>query len=327
MTKQRRQTGFTLVELMIGLLIGLLLMAGVITLLTQTSASARQNELIAGMQDNARFALSILANDIRAAGFTGGILNPEEIITSDTTLGSITNDCGTSSQSGWAYNTTTYGGPVQSISEKSASEAVAVHKCLPISKLSSSNEVLAIKRTLGEPKSGGLSEKNVYLRSNGETGCLWYYDGSSSPTATGCPSGTTEDWVYLARVYYIRQEGDVPSLCRYTLEGSSSGPVMTPQCLAEGIEQFHIEWGIDTDADSDGVANAYEKNPLDMSRVVSARIYVLSRSIDALPGRPASSKEFRLGSVTPLTTDDRFYRRVYSTTVLLRNSVNRANLL
>lgn len=324
MSVRFRQTGLTLIELMIGLLVGLLIMAAVIQLFVQTSASSRQNELIAGMQDNARFALSVLADDIRSGGFTGGILSLADIDISDATLADITDDCGTSTQTKWAYNLTGYGGPIQSISDRSPTDAVAAQKCLPSGELPTRSDVLAVKRTLGEAKSGSLTANRVYLRSNGESGCLWFYNGSNSPTSAACPTGTSNDWMYLSHVYYIRNDGSAPNLCRYALGSASGVPRMLKQCLAEGIEYFHIEWGIDSSGD--GVVDAYTAAPLDMAKVVAARIYVLSRSTEQLPSKAAVSKDFRLGSMT-IRRDDRFYRRVYSTTVLVRNTVNRANLL
>ena len=63
--------GFTLVEIMIAVLIGLVLTGGLLQLLASTKQTYRFNEALARTQENGRFALEILNRDIRMAGFTG----------------------------------------------------------------------------------------------------------------------------------------------------------------------------------------------------------------------------------------------------------------
>ena len=52
-----------------------------------------------------------------------------------------------------------------------------------------------------------------------------------------------------------------------------NGTADTVTCLAEGIEDFHVQFGIDTDAD--GYANQYVSSPTlaQIEGVVSARVY------------------------------------------------------
>ena len=58
---------------MISLTLGLILVAAVAPLFVYTNRNNRQNALIAGMQDQARFALSQLSRDITMAGYWGGM--------------------------------------------------------------------------------------------------------------------------------------------------------------------------------------------------------------------------------------------------------------
>lgn len=73
------QRGLTLVELMISLTLGLVLLAGIGTLFVYTNRSNRQNEMLASMQDQARFALSTLSRDLSMAGYWGGMGQVNEI--------------------------------------------------------------------------------------------------------------------------------------------------------------------------------------------------------------------------------------------------------
>lgn len=63
------QRGFTLVELMIAMTIGLFLSAGVIALFLGTKQSYRSNGGMSLIQENGRFAIEYLGRNIREAGF------------------------------------------------------------------------------------------------------------------------------------------------------------------------------------------------------------------------------------------------------------------
>lgn len=63
------QRGFTLVELMVAMTVGLFISAGVISLFIGTKQSYRTNEGIARLQENGRFAIDYLSRDVRQAGF------------------------------------------------------------------------------------------------------------------------------------------------------------------------------------------------------------------------------------------------------------------
>ncbi|MGC8697384.1 MAG: PilW family protein [Halothiobacillus sp.] len=64
------QIGFTLIELMIALVLGLVLIGGVISVLLSNQKTYRTNTALSQLQDNARTAFELLARDIRQAGST-----------------------------------------------------------------------------------------------------------------------------------------------------------------------------------------------------------------------------------------------------------------
>lgn len=67
----RVQRGFTLVELMIALVLGLVVIGGVISVFLSNQQSYRTNQSLGEIQDNSRTAFEFLARDIRDAGLTG----------------------------------------------------------------------------------------------------------------------------------------------------------------------------------------------------------------------------------------------------------------
>lgn len=69
--KHSRASGFTLIELMIGMLLGLIVIAGVVSVFLATQRSYRTNEALGEVQDGSRIAFELMAHDIRDASLTG----------------------------------------------------------------------------------------------------------------------------------------------------------------------------------------------------------------------------------------------------------------
>jgi type IV pilus assembly protein PilW len=65
------QQGFTLVEIMVAMLLGLFLLGGGLQVVTHSKATYRTQEALSRMQEDAHFAMDFLARDIRMAGFMG----------------------------------------------------------------------------------------------------------------------------------------------------------------------------------------------------------------------------------------------------------------
>jgi len=63
--------GFSLIELMIAMVLGLVLSAGIFAVFNGNKQSSDLNTTMADMQESARFALNKLSSDIRMAGFQG----------------------------------------------------------------------------------------------------------------------------------------------------------------------------------------------------------------------------------------------------------------
>ena len=66
-----RCQGFSLVELMISITLGLLLLLGVIQIFDSTRQANRVNDAVGQLQENGRIALELLSRDIREAGNVG----------------------------------------------------------------------------------------------------------------------------------------------------------------------------------------------------------------------------------------------------------------
>ncbi|MDO9617654.1 MAG: prepilin-type N-terminal cleavage/methylation domain-containing protein [Pseudomonas sp.] len=67
----KHQSGFSLIELMVAILIGSLLIIGVTELFNSSFRSGLSNTELAKMQENGRIALEVIGADARRAGYRG----------------------------------------------------------------------------------------------------------------------------------------------------------------------------------------------------------------------------------------------------------------
>lgn len=335
MTASRKQRGLTLIELMLAVTLGFLISAVVLSLYINTGKSLAQNERYAWMQENARFALKAVSEDMAMADFWGRVI-PTDVVTSNVTPPG--GDCGEDID---LYDAGT------AIMVNNYHESPAFTHFTPCAALSTDRraktDVLAIKRVEGSSTAStfvdaadidgdsdttevltlgasDLSNGVVYLRSTVSAGTFIDDASSSNPPGSG-----QSDWRYMPRVYFIRNyyenaSDQIPALCRREIVGIG---LTQTQCIAEGIEDFHVQFGIDTDGDA--IANLYTSIPSmnDLENAVSARVYLLARSVEADP-HFNNDTQYVLGDAPVDVANDGFYRRVYSTTVALRNTASRS---
>ena len=64
-------SGFTLIELMVAMLLGLIVIGGVVSVFLANQQSYRTNQALSDVQDGSRIAFEMMARDIRDAGLTG----------------------------------------------------------------------------------------------------------------------------------------------------------------------------------------------------------------------------------------------------------------
>lgn len=73
------QRGFSIVELMVAITIGLILSAGVIQIFSNSKNTYRIEEQLSRVQESGRMALNFITNDVRMAGFWGCQPSPSNI--------------------------------------------------------------------------------------------------------------------------------------------------------------------------------------------------------------------------------------------------------
>ncbi len=320
MNSRKRQSGFSIVELMIAMLLSMTLAGAIIAVFVNNSYSFNQDENVGRMQDDARHALRELAFDLSMAGHYADLHIPGAVAyDGDLAIGT---DCGPAGDVNWMYQTTEAGTgnslSVMAIDNATNADVAAAHSCFTAGELLEGTDVVAIKRVAGA-EANVLSANGAYLRTNGTVGVM--FSGAvptNPPVAVAAPRA---DWAFRPSIYYIRQfanaPGDgIPTLCRKALSGA--GPSMTTECIATGIENLQIEYGIDTTGN--GQPNTYLTNPTltQMQGVVAARIFIIGRTTE-IDTRYTNTKTYSISNAPDLVPNDTFHRRVFSTSVSIQN--------
>jgi prepilin-type N-terminal cleavage/methylation domain-containing protein len=317
---RHKQAGFSIIELMIALTLSLTLAAAIVTVFVNNSYSFNQDENLERMQDDARYALREIAYDLSMAGFYGDLHVPASVLY-DTGL-SILGDCGPLGEANWMYRAVEIGTStslsVTALDNTGAAAVTAAHSCFGPGEVLPGTDVVAIKRVAGA-EATALSPDGAYLRTNGTVGVMFSGVAPVAPPVVIAPPSA--DWSFRPSIYFIRPfantAGDgIPTLCRKVLRGA--GPSMITECLATGIENLQIEYGIDTT--DDGRPNVYMTSPTlaDMQTVVSARIFLLARTTE-IDTRYTNAKTYSISNSPDFTPGDSFHRRVFSTSVSIQN--------
>lgn len=77
--RKSSQLGLTIVELMVGLVLGLFLLGGVLHIYMGSSQTYRTTEALSRLQEGGRFAMDFLSDDLRRAGSRGDCMKSVEI--------------------------------------------------------------------------------------------------------------------------------------------------------------------------------------------------------------------------------------------------------
>lgn len=289
-----RQSGVTLVELMVAMTIGLFLLGAVGMIYITTSSSSRSSTLESQMNEDASLALEILQQQIRLAGFSTVDTASGKRKFSGIAIrgcdGGFTTNSGTTEFGTLACPVTTTG-----------ADAIAVRY---EATLLNSQEV----GTTGLP--GNCS-----------------YDSITAWIA-GASEGSADSISLADNRYYIADDGSVPTLYCKGRDGSATDGFSTAAALIPNIEDMQIQYAI-TNAPIDGetlphqvTAYVEAKDITNWSRVAALRICLIARSAQPVPSGDNSRSDlgwFRNCAGTEETKDDRYLRRAYVTTIQLRN--------
>jgi type IV pilus assembly protein PilW len=253
------QAGFSLVELMVSLAIGLVILAALVALFVNSSRSNRELARANSLIENGRLAIELLESDAVHAGFWGSYMPAFD----DQTLADVPTDAPTAVPDPClAYSTTWTAAHRLNLLHVPLNVYDSDATCSGIVQAKqATTDVLVVRHAeLCVAGSGGNCEAdiagNVYFQSSrcaGETPRFVLGtagDSTFNRTQRNC-SALAEKRKFVSNIYYIRNfavnAGDgIPTLMRstFTFDGTTPTHVAAVP-MVEGIEGFRIELGVD----------------------------------------------------------------------------------
>lgn len=344
----RTAPGFSLVELLVAVAIGLALLAGLSAMFVKNTQAQAEIEKAHRQVENGRYAIDLLAADLRNAGYFA------------------------------EFNPTVLAAPAglpppcaATLDELKAGLAMAVQgldgeadglDCLE--DVRDGTDVLVVRRTAGciagQPGCAPLSAGGPFFQASlcnnaselNSADSANYYAltaGTDGLTRHGrnCTGALAAVRRYRTHIYFVANnnvDGDrIPTLKRAELGSDGTAPEWTIVPLAEGIENLQFEYGLDLAPANrgDGVADLTTADPAraagcaaaacavaNWRSAVAVKLHVLARNALATPSH-TDKKTYVLGldfdgnSNEIAAADDHYKRHVFQSQVALPNPAGR----
>jgi type IV pilus assembly protein PilW len=351
--------GFSLIELMISITIGLLLVAALLALYLNITRNNNELANANSQIENGRFAIQLVQSDLVHAGYWGGFVPQfDDLTTSSLTY---TNDSpilvpdpclGYSTLTPWApaYKTNLLGTPVAVYASGSVPST-----CTKVTGVLGNSDVLVVRHAntciSGAANCDGGTDTGPQIQvSNCSSDAATYViDSTTFPLKMkDCATANPDHRKIVSNIYFLTTSNGLPTLVRVSLV---NGAYQNAQPLIEGIEAFHVELGIDSVSSKSGagmenyiqsvqwVDNTTKVTPLNRgdgvpdgafvscgtgctaSQLMNVTAVKLYVLARASTTTPGytDAKTYTLGSTTLGPFNDGFKRHVFSTTIRLIN--------
>lgn len=338
MMNYHKLRGFSLVELMIGLTLGLLVLAAVSAVFVSTSNTRNELERAGQQIENGRYATQLLTEDLRQAGYYGeydpGPLDTPTALPEPCTLDPAAMKAAL---------------PVHVQGYDQGASAPA---CLSDVKVNT--DIVVLRRASGCIAGAAGCEAqdanhfyfqttlcNDELIANPSTINHFVISSNNADFTLTKRNCTTRADLrqYITRIYFIANnntEGDgIPTLKRAEL--SLGGMEIVP--LVEGIEDMQLSYGLDT-IDADGMPDIYTAAPEiyngcvgqdcveNWRNTMTIMLSLLSKSTEATPGHK-DTKTYTVGRDEAGSAqafgpfNDQYKRHVYEGVVRIHNPAGR----
>lgn len=319
--------GFTLVEWLVAMLLGLFLLAGVFTVFVMSRSSSEDAFDQSELQENGRLAIRLISQDIKWAGFFGAYTGQSTQVGSSLSLSTgstilSASDCLDERSVGSLPSPL---GPIRGlwVSRVSASKGLSGFTCIDTNDRVANSDVISIKRLVGRPipASEGLDANRFYMATNSQEARV--IKGSETRPLFGA-NNESQVWEYQHYIYYLSQEDGIPVLRkRYlTVNGGSS---LIGGAMAEGVEHMILMFGIDDSVIPDGHIDRYlsadqmAAQSWNEGRVLGVRLFLLIRAAKE-SARYKNNNTYQLGNLPPIKGNGDGYRRLLlESSIALRN--------
>jgi type IV pilus assembly protein PilW len=324
-----RQRGLTLVELMVGLALGLIVASALLTLFANASIQGQNLNRTSVQVEIGRYVSELLTEDLRLAGFYGEVPNSGATYAIPDPCVATANPVGAPN---WSSVPFTLPAPVRGYGD-------GAPDCLAGLSRRAGTDAIAMRRVASETTTVAA------LPAGNEQYHVQYSFCETDPAATKMVfSKTAADFTlknractgpntlraYVSRIYYVTDcnrcgvGGDtVPTLKRLDVVGNA----LVETALAEGVEHLRVEYGFDNDGN--GSADEYLTAEAAAAAVpakswtnaMTVKAHFITRSLNKANGSGlATEQTFDLGGTGQLVVAaDGYTRRAYTTVVRLIN--------
>jgi len=340
MTMNKHQRGISLVEILVSLVISLFLLGGIVQVYVADKATYKFTDSLSRIQENGRFAMDVMTEDLRMAGFWGcAIFDPDdtEALVNNLDVDSADYDPllhdfvaqsaiqGTENDGLNGSDSFTLRGSKPSQFNVKQPYNVAISDSVHVTATNSieAGDIVMVSNCRGADVFQITSTANSV---NADQIALVHTTGSGSPgnyNPDSCKGGGNLHC--LSQTYGSDAALFEMQMVTYTIAAGASGePALwrsengTNVELVEGVEEMQVLYGIDDD--NDNYANQYVASDAvpDMNDVIAVRFMLLVRSEDAFVAEGQQTYTFNGNIVNPV---DRRLRQVFTTTIALRNRI------
>ncbi|MSQ68553.1 MAG: prepilin-type N-terminal cleavage/methylation domain-containing protein [Gammaproteobacteria bacterium] len=336
----RGERGVTLVEMLVAMVVGLILLAGIVQLFVSNKQAYRLQEGTNVLNENARYALAQIQYDLRMGDHWGGLEASEVTLLSG--LDSVTGNCAGTAAAIVATGLYGYDGT-----------ATSPLACIPASDYVPNSDLLVVRYVDPLRKaSGGLVASDFYLRAAiGRRGMIFQGNSKANlpsdllsatlgQTDVYAESPEAANYPFHAMIYFLRPcasqdrgsagvcdgaDDSLPTLARLTLRGTS----MVEEDIIAGVEQMQLSYGVDLNADR---APDIYRHATDVTtnnewgKVVDVKLSLLIRNSERDTGYTDTTTYQLFGgaggasvSYTVPTNAQQFRRKAYNAAVQVRN--------
>ncbi|HRZ06382.1 MAG TPA: PilW family protein [Candidatus Competibacteraceae bacterium] len=326
-----RQSGFTLIELMIATTLGLLLLASLVYVYTNSAQSFRAQSALTLIQNNARYAFEIMGVDIRQTGFTGASSTPTKVVgtPNPTTLSTLIDLANPLVGYDNTYPPNRNPSGCTSACYRAGTDSLTVVRVDTENKYTVTAHdtgaftfTLASWPTSSEPQAGEVfaaadyTHAAVFQAGTATSSPNVSYGAGGSPgnttTTLGSFGSTPAAGTYVLALYRLSgvsyyigtNPAGEPALYRDKLTHSGATLTSTAEELIEGVENMQITYGVDTDTDGDVDAYQDAGSVATWGNILSVRITLTL----------VSQQGVKIG-----TTGDYLLRKTFTNTIAIRN--------
>lgn len=342
--------GLSLVELLVSLAIGAVLLVGAVYVYSQSRTTYRTNDIVARMQENARYAFSVIEPDLQLAGYYGFSNSPEDI--KFIRSGSTTSPVESADLMATAAAVTGLPGAYQVCGNNFAVNVLATIEgsdddytlnCAAQGGGALANtDTFTLRRTATTPLNVATNGRLQLLASRLSPSHQYLIQDGLLPGTPAIEDDLVQVRDFVLHTYYLARNSTdpiragVPALRRKSLVGAT----FTDEEVLSGVEDMQVQFGIDTgDYDNDGVIdpgldsppNGIPDAPRGLAtryvdpddlpagfQVVAVRIWLLVRATDAETGYVNDANYEYAGKERQF--NDGIRRMLVTRTIQLRNA-------